>query len=89
MSRFLRNGAQILFVVSCIVFVGLLTYQFVMLSGLQRESASGMYQGQLPSTWIVVIGAFSGAISGAAVPFFGACLIERIDRLLAHKEAAE
>ena len=88
MIKLLRNGAAILFVLSWIVFVGVLTYSFVTISGLQA-SAAGNYEGQMPATWLTMIAAFSGAVSAAAVPFFGACLIDRIDRLLASREAAE
>ena len=89
MRKLLRNGAPILLVLSCIVFVGMLTYQLLMISSLQQSAAAGMYQGQLPSNWVTIIGAFSGAVSAAAVPFFGACVIDRIDYFFAHREAAK
>jgi hypothetical protein len=89
MRKLLRNGAAILFVLSCVAFVGLLTYQFLMLSDLQQASGAGRYQGQLPPTWISLIGALSGAISAAAIPFFGACVIDRVDRFFTQREAAK
>ena len=89
MRKLLRNGAAILFVVSCIVFVGLLAAQFMLLSEMQRQAQASSFGGYAPSIWTMVIAAFSSALSGAAIPFLGACAIDRVDRFLALKEAAE
>ena len=89
MRKLLRNGAGILLLLSCNVFVGLLAYQFLLLEQLQGQSQAGGYTEHLPAAWISIIGAVSSSLSGAAIPFLGACVIDRVDRFLAHKEAAE
>jgi hypothetical protein len=89
MRKLFRNGAGILFAFSCAVFVGLFIYQLRMLGDLQQASAAGAYEGQLPAPWLAVLGALSGALSAAVIPFFGACLVDRIDAILSRREAAE
>jgi Zn-dependent protease len=89
MKRFFRNGAGILFVLSIIVFVGVLSYQLVLVRDLYHSALTGPYQGAVPPVWMEVIAAFAGALSAAAVPFFGACVIDRLDLLASRKEMAE
>jgi hypothetical protein len=89
MTRALRLGAAILFGVAVVVFVSTLTYQLLMMGDIQHAATAGTYEGTLPPLWLVTLAAIGGALSAAAVPFFGACVIDRIDRLLAHREAAE
>jgi len=89
MRKLLRNGAAILVVLSCIVFVGLLAAQLLLLSEMQRQAHVSSFGSYAPSTWTMVIAALSTAFSGAAIPFFGACVIDRVDRFLALKETAK
>ncbi|MES2326448.1 MAG: hypothetical protein V4499_03840 [Pseudomonadota bacterium] len=89
MRKLLQNGAGILFALSVVVFVGTLIYSLVMLNGLQQASVAGSYQGPLPAPWLSVLAAFSGALSAAAVPFLGACLIDRVDQYLDRRVAGQ
>ena len=65
MRKLLRNGAGILLLLSCNVFVGLLAYQFLLLEQLQGQSQAGGYTEHLPAAWISIIGAVSSSLSGA------------------------
>jgi hypothetical protein len=89
MRKFLRNGAAILFWLSGILFVGVMVAQFSLLGEMQQQARAGSLVGHVPSTWSMVIAALSSALSGAAIPFFGACVIDRVDRFLTLKGAAE
>jgi hypothetical protein len=89
MRRLLRHCALILVVLACIVFIGVLVAQFLLLTEMQRQAQASNFGTYVPSTWTMVISALSNAFSGAAIPFLGACAIDRVDRYLALKEPAK
>lgn len=85
MTKLFRSGAGILFGLSLILFVVTLAYQLVMLRDLYQSAAMGMDHSLPPPAWVSVLEAISVSLSGAAIPFFGACVIDRADRILGLK----
>jgi hypothetical protein len=77
-----RNGSRILFVLSLIVFVVALAFQLFVIADTPRHLLVGAGESSAPPLWIFVVQAVSSALSAGAIPFLGACIIERTDRII-------
>ena len=88
MKQALRKGAAILFAVAILVFLSTFAYQLWAYGDVLNGLQTGSYEGPKPS-WLTLVTALSGALNSAALPFIGACVVDRIDRYLASKDAAE
>jgi hypothetical protein len=84
----MKRGAAILFVLSLLIFVTSLVTQVMSGTGGAYTSFAAELNPNFPRAWFFLL-AFIGALSSSALPFFGACLIDRADRALSRKEAAE
>ena len=84
----MKKAAAILFVVSLLIFVTSILTQLMSGSGGAYSSFAGQLSPKLPGVWFFLL-AFVGALSTSALPFFGACLLDRVDRALNRGEGAE
>jgi hypothetical protein len=88
MSRFyrwsMRNGARILFMISLLLLLtGLWPVLYSIFSMTSEMSGSHYYTPELDVAGLqsqMLIQALINAVGAAALPFFGAVLIDRIDR---------
>jgi hypothetical protein len=78
----MRHGACVLFVIALLVLIGSFAGTVVNAPLFDRSSLLGQQQptGHL---WLFVTGAIN-ALHVAALPFFGAVLIDRLDRWREH-----
>jgi hypothetical protein len=82
MRTLFRNGSRILFVLSLIVFVAALSFQLFVIADTPRHLLVGAGESSVPPLWIFVVQAVSSALSVGAIPFLGACIIDRTDRII-------
>ena len=85
MTALLKNGAMILLVTALVVLVCTFGYQFFVIGDL--DAARGM--GPVHDRLTLVMTALATALYNAALPFIGACIVDRMDRYLASKGSAE
>ena len=85
----MRFGAVILFAIALVQLVlGLIG--IFQLAGYSQSSPNPVMPGyESPSNILVLLQALLAVFSSAALPFLGALLIDRLDRWLAGREAAE
>jgi hypothetical protein len=86
-NALLKRAVPILLGVAAIVFVADLASQLWMAHDVMNGIRSGSYEGPAPGL-VSVLGVIAGALYRAAFPFFGACLLDRIDRWLLGRGAS-
>jgi len=94
MGRFfnwaMHAGPVILFWAAILTFFATMFGQFTVMSSSIQTMAQDHYAGTMPGMDVEqFIFAFGSALSSAAFLFFGALLIDRMDRWIQKKEAAE
>ena len=75
----LRHGAMILFVIALLVFATSLLSYLTGFPGTELLESSGEKPQPLANVWMILMGA-ANALHSAALPFFGALVIDRFDR---------
>ena len=94
MGRFfnwaMRAGPVILFWAAILTFCASMVGQFTVMSRSMQTMAQDHYSGTMPGMDVEqFIFAFGSALSSAAFLFFGALVINRMDRWILKREAAE
>jgi hypothetical protein len=74
----MRNGSRLLFALAAILFVAVLAQSLL---AFARPNSFGQSEA-LSTEWLVLATQIFSACSAAALPLFGAVLIDRIDRRL-------
>ena len=93
MGRFfnwaMRAGPVILFWAAILTFFASMVGQFTVMSRSMQTMAQDHYSGTMPGMDVEqFIFAFGSALSSAAFLFFGALVINRMDRWILKREAA-
>jgi hypothetical protein len=87
-KRVLDSGAAILLAVAVLVFLSTFAYQLGVYGDVLNGLQAGTYQGSKPN-WLTLVTAFASALGSAALPFVGACLVDRFDRFLSQRERSK
>ena len=78
MRTLLQHGAAILMAAAAIIFVTHLGAQLFLFADVENGIAAGNYVGAEPSI-ATLLAAVAASLSASALPFIGACLIDRLD----------
>ena len=85
----MRYGAAILFVIALLTLVLNLVQVLQVVSQTSQSASYEVGVSNRPAELLLILQATVAALGGAALPFFGALLINRLDLWLGDKKQAE